>query len=128
MARGQRLLVPLSFALLAVPPAVLAGQPAPRDDAAAVAFFEKKVRPLLVDNCYNCHSADTNARGGLRVDDRNGVIQGGGRGPAVVPLHPEKSVLIRAVTYSDAKLQMPPKKRLSAEQIATLTQWIKDGA
>src|SRR2546425_613400 len=58
-----------------------------------IEFFEKKVRPVLVDNCYNCHSANTNSRGGLRVDDRNGLVQGGGRGPAVVPGQPEKSLL-----------------------------------
>ena len=48
--------------------------PAEQEDAARIEFFEKKVRPLLVDNCYNCHSADTNSKGGLRVDDRNGLL------------------------------------------------------
>ncbi len=67
-------------------------------DAAAVEFFEKKVRPLLVANCYTCHSADTNSRGGLRVDDRNGLLTGGSRGPAVVPGKPDESLLIQAVT------------------------------
>jgi hypothetical protein len=131
MASCRRLIIPLSCALLAVsltPAAIGAGRPAPRNDAAAVAFFEKKVRPVLADNCYNCHSADTNAKGGLRVDDHNGLLQGGGRGPAIVPFHPEKSLLIRAISYADAKLKMPPKKHLSAEQIAVLTQWIKEGA
>ena len=68
------------------------------NDAAAVEFFEKKVRPLLVDNCYTCHSADTNSHGGLRVDDRNGLLTGGSRGPAVVPGKPDESLLIQAVT------------------------------
>ena len=53
------------------------GQTAPRDEASAIEFFEKKVRPFLVKNCYNCHSADTNRAGGLRVDDRNGLLHGG---------------------------------------------------
>jgi hypothetical protein len=128
MARGQRLVIPLSFVLFALPPAVAVEQPALRDTNAAVAFFEANVRPLLADNCYNCHSADTNAKGGLRLDDRNGMIQGGGRGPAIAPFHPEKSLLLRAVAYTDPRLQMPPKKRLSAEQITILTKWIKDGA
>jgi hypothetical protein len=96
--------------------------------AARLDFFEKKIRPLLVDNCYNCHSANTNSRGGLRVDDRAGLVHGGGRGPAVVPGNPEKSLLIQAVRQTHAQVKMPPKKRLTDQQIADLTQWIKDGA
>src|SRR5258706_6346632 len=93
------------------------------DDAApgGIEFFEKKVRPVLVNNCYNCHSANTNSKGGLRVDDRNGLLNGGGRGPAVVPGQPEKSLLLKAVLHTDAKVKMPPEKHLSAEQIADLT-------
>ena len=68
----------------------------------ALEFFEKKIRPLLVNNCYNCHSANTNSKGGLRVDDRNGLLTGGGRGPAVVPGQPEKSLLIQAVRQTHA--------------------------
>src|SRR5262245_13334616 len=60
-------------------------------------FFEAKIRPLLAGNCYNCHSANTNSQGGLRVDDRNGLLAGGGRGAAVVPGDPEGSLLIQAV-------------------------------
>ncbi len=110
---------------------LVAGEPGRRDgrfDAESVAFFEKKVRPLLVNNCNNCHSASTNAKGGLRVDDRNGLIQGGNRGPAVVPGDPENSLLIQAVLHLDADLKMPPKKRLAAEEVAVLTKWITDGA
>ena len=78
------LLAPAAVALVAAGP----GRPDRRFDAESVEFFEKKVRPLLVDNCNNCHSATTNAKGGLRVDDRNGLLQGGNRGPAVVPGDP----------------------------------------
>src|SRR5262245_37186815 len=98
------------------------------DDAARLEFFEKKIRPLLVHNCYNCHSASTNARGGLRVDDHNGLLHGGGSGPAVVPGNPDKSLLIQAVRHTGEISKMPPKKKLSAEEIADLTQWIKEGA
>src|SRR4051794_17267728 len=77
----------------------------PSQDGAAVTFFERKIRPLLVDNCYNCHSANTNAKGGLRVDDRNGLLAGGNAGPAVVPGQPEKSLLLKAVGYADADLR-----------------------
>ena len=97
-------------------------------DPAAVEFFEKKIRPLLADNCYNCHSANTNAKGGLRVDDRNGMLLGGGRGAAIVPGNPDKSLLLHAVRQTDADVKMPPKKHLSDEQIADLTAWIRNGA
>lgn len=95
---------------------------------ARIEFFEKKIRPLLVDNCYNCHSADTNSRGGLRVDDRNGLLAGGNKGPAVVPGKPDESLLLKAVSHADKNLQMPPKKQLAAEQIEDLKQWIAQGA
>src|SRR5438094_5840878 len=123
-----RLLVLIALAMAITAPAARAGQPAPRADAAAVEFFEKKVRPLLAGYCYNCHSANNNSQGGLRVDDRNGLLQGGNGGPAVVPGHPEKSLLIRSVRYTDENLKMPPNVRLSPEQVADLTKWIKDGA
>lgn len=102
-------------------------QGAPPKDAAAVEFFEKKIRPLLADNCFNCHSTNTNSRGGLRLDDRNGLLAGGDHGAAIVPGDPEKSLLIKAVRQTD-KLKMPPMKQLSEQQIADLTKWIQDGA
>jgi cytochrome c553 len=111
----------------ALPRSILAQSP-PRDEAARIEFFEKKVRPVLVSNCYTCHSADTNSKGGLRVDDRNGLIHGGGRGPAVEPGHPEKSLLIQAVRHTHAKVKMPPEKHLGDAEIADLERWIKDGA
>ena len=76
----------------------------------------------LLNNCKICHSASTNSKGGLRVDDRNGLIQGGGRGPAVVPGDPENSILIQAVLQTEDDLKMPPKKRLTAEEIAVLDE------
>ena len=100
---------------------------AARDDSAGVEYFEKKVRPLLVANCYTCHSADTNSRSGLRVDDRNGLLAGGSRGPAIIPGKPDESLLIRAVSYT-GKLKMPPERRLSDDEVAILKRWIRDGA
>ncbi len=120
----------VTFAWLAVTaatPTSLFAQTVPPKDLAAVEFFEKKIRPLLADNCFNCHSANTNSRGGLRVDDRNGLIAGGDHGAAIVPGDPEKSLLIKAVRQTD-KLKMPPMKQLSEQQIADLTKWIQDGA
>lgn len=109
-------------------PVIGLAQASTRDDSTAVEFFEKKIRPLLVTNCYTCHSADTNSKGGLRVDDRNGLLVGGNNGPAIVPGQPEKSQLIKKITHTDPKLRMPLDKQLSEAQIADLTKWIKDGA
>lgn len=91
-------------------------------------FFEKKIRPLLVQNCYTCHSANTNARGGLRVDDFNGLLTGGNSGAALVPGNPEQSLLLKAVRHEDDAPKMPPGGKLSDEQIADLTRWIEQGA
>jgi mono/diheme cytochrome c family protein len=98
-------------------------------DPAKVEFFEKKVRPILADHCYHCHSADTKPAGNLRVDDRNGLLSGGSSGPAVVPGEPEKSLLLKRVAAKDGKKRMPLEgKHLTDEEIADLTRWIKDGA
>ena len=92
-------------------------------------FFEKKVRPILVNNCYGCHSADTKPAGGLRVDDFNGLLNGGDAGAAVVPGEPENSILLRRVRLKDVKRRMPKDtEALSDTDIATLETWIKDGA
>jgi hypothetical protein len=126
MVHRFRLFLLLSLATVAAVPSTAWGQTG--SDSKLIDFFEKRIRPLLVDNCYNCHSANTNSQGGLRVDDRKGLVQGGGRGPAVVPGDADKSLLIQAVRQTHAQVKMPPKKRLSEEQIADLIQWIKDGA
>jgi hypothetical protein len=97
-------------------------------DQSRIDFFEAKIRPLLAGHCYNCHSADTNSQGGLRVDDRNGLLAGGGRGPAVVPGDPEGSLLVRAVRRTHDQVKMPPEHPLSEEQIADVVRWIDEGA
>jgi len=99
-----------------------------QDDAARLEFFEKKIRPMLVSHCYTCHSADTKPSGNLRVDDRNGLLTGGNSGPAVVPGDPDKSLLLKRVTLKEGKVMPAEGKRLTAEQIADLTTWIRDGA
>lgn len=110
-------------------PGMAVAQNAPSDNPELVEFFEKKVRPVLIESCYTCHSASTNAKGGLRLDDRNGLVQGGNSGPAIVPGQPEKSLLLQRVTHKDIKKKMPQEgKPLSEEQVAILTQWIKNGA
>lgn len=88
-------------------------------------FFETQVRPILVGKCYACHASA--AKGGLRLDSREGVMAGGKDGAVVVLGHPESSVLSSAVHYADTKLQMPPRGSLKPEQVAILDQWIADG-
>jgi mono/diheme cytochrome c family protein len=100
-----------------------------KPDAAKIEFFEKKIRPMLANHCYHCHSADTKPAGNLRVDDKNGLLTGGNAGPAVVPGHPEKSNILKRVTDKNEKKRMPVEgKHLTDEQVADLTAWIKDGA
>ena len=102
--------------------------PTPDQEAARVDFFEKKIRPLLSDHCYACHSAETKPAGGLRVDDRNGLLGGGDTGPAVVPGHPEKSLILERIHHSDPKKRMPKEGDLLTEaEVADLTTWIQDG-
>ncbi|HEX3872084.1 MAG TPA: DUF1549 domain-containing protein, partial [Pirellulales bacterium] len=102
----------------------------PSDDAAGVTFFEQRVRPLLVEHCYECHSADSKiVQGGLLLDSKQGWLQGGDSGTAIIPGDPDKSLLIRAVRFSeDEDVQMPPKGKLGDDAIATLDRWVKLGA
>ena len=89
-------------------------------------FFEKHVRPVLVDNCQQCHNK-LKTRGDLRLDSREALLRGGQTGPAIIAGNPEKSLLIQAIHHS-GDLKMPPKNKLNAEQIEALTQWVKAGA
>jgi hypothetical protein len=94
-----------------------------------VEFFEKRIRPLLAENCYSCHSATAKKlKGGLKLDSRAAALKGGDNGPALVPGAPEKSRLIEAVHYKNVDLMMPPKAKLPDTAIADLAKWIKDGA
>ncbi len=92
-------------------------------------YFETAVRPLLADQCFSCHSQKAGkTKGGLRADTRQTLLAGGETGPALVPGHPEASLMIKAVSYQDLDLQMPPKKRLAPAQVAILSEWIARGA
>ncbi|MDQ3624354.1 MAG: PSD1 and planctomycete cytochrome C domain-containing protein [Verrucomicrobiota bacterium] len=99
-------------------------------DPKKLEFFETKVRPILEGNCYKCHSLEQNkAKGGLTMDTREALLKGSDNGAVIVPGQPEKSLLIKAISYTDPDLQMPPEgEKLSAQQIADLTQWVKMGA
>ncbi|MEY2881176.1 MAG: hypothetical protein RLZZ15_3556, partial [Verrucomicrobiota bacterium] len=95
-------------------------------------FFQTKIRPLLVEHCYKCHSAESGkSKGGLLLDTRDSLRKGGGTGAALIPGDPDKSLLIEAVRYRNDDLQMPPPDeggKLPAEKIAALEQWVRLGA
>jgi len=94
-----------------------------------VEFFERKVRPILVERCYECHSTTAKKlKGGLHLDTREDWARGGDSGPAIVPGEVEKSLFIKAARWSDPDLQMPPKNKLPATEIAVLEEWVKMGA
>lgn len=94
-----------------------------------VEFFEKKIRPVLVEQCQACHSAALDSpMGELRVDSREGLLTGGASGPAVVPGDPQKSLLLRALSYKDPGLKMPPTGKLSDAVLADFGHWIEQGA
>ena len=98
--------------------------------AADLQFFETRIRPVLVERCYKCHSRDADKiKGGLMLDTREGMIHGGDTGPALEPGKPEDSLILDAISYKDQDLQMPPKgDRLTDVQVADITEWIRRGA
>jgi hypothetical protein len=98
-------------------------------DAASLEFFEQKIRPVLVERCYSCHSATAEKlKGNLFLDTREGMLKGGDLGPSVVPGDLDRSLLLKAIRFTDEDLKMPPKKRLPAEQVADFEAWVKRGA
>ncbi|NBN94965.1 MAG: DUF1549 domain-containing protein, partial [Verrucomicrobia bacterium] len=101
------------------------------DDSAGLAFFEQKIRPVIAENCYECHSAKAKKlKGGLYLDSKSGWEKGGDSGKAViVPGKPEESLLLRTVLHTEPDMAMPPKKpKLPDDALADLTTWIRMGA
>ncbi len=94
----------------------------------AVHFFEQRIRPVLIEHCYPCHSDETEQAGGLALDRRSGWQTGGDSGPAIVPGDIEASRLFRVIAYTDAELEMPPDGKLPAAVVADFEKWIRDGA
>jgi mono/diheme cytochrome c family protein len=138
-ARGRRQAAPLRHALFVslvfCSVARAADIPANHPPVAGISaadlqFFESKIRPIFANHCFKCHSTQAeSARGGLLLDTREGVLAGGNTGPALVAGKPDESLLIQAIRYKDEDLQMPPKgEKLSDDQIATLTEWVRRGA
>ena len=94
---------------------------------ADIEFFESKIRPVLVEHCYSCHAADSKIiRGGLLVDSRDGLLEGGDSGPAVVPGNGEESLLLAALKHES--FEMPPDRKLPDAVIGDFEQWISRGA
>jgi hypothetical protein len=92
-----------------------------------VAFFENKIRPLLSQHCFECHSAKSSKlKASLMLDSRARVIKGGETGAAIVPFKPDESLLISAIHYRS--MEMPPKGKLAKEEIENLERWVKIGA
>ncbi|MDF1824812.1 MAG: PSD1 and planctomycete cytochrome C domain-containing protein [Verrucomicrobiales bacterium] len=100
------------------------------DERDPVHHFESRIRPVLVEHCYECHSVEAGkSKGGLLLDTKNGSREGGDTGPAVVPGDPEASLLFVAMSHIDPDLEMPPRKpKLSEKVIADFRQWIESGA
>jgi hypothetical protein len=97
-------------------------------DPDSVEFFEKKVRPVLVEHCYSCHSTAVKQRGGLLLDTRDGLRRGGDSGPALAPGKPAASLFLKVLRHTDDAPKMPPKGKLPETVIADLEAWVKMGA
>lgn len=124
----HRIVLLVTAALLAFAtacPAAASGE-VPQQYTAGVAFFEAKIRPVLIEKCYSCHSADAKElRGGLYLDTREGLLKGGDSGPAVIAGNPAESVLLQALKYEG--YEMPPMEQLPAAVIADFEHWISIG-
>ena len=121
----SRILTPNLIAIVAAC-ALLNGRAGAAEPDPGLLFFEKRIRPVLVEHCYKCHSADKKKQGGLLLDSRAGARKGGDSGPAVVPSKPEESLLLSAMRYET--FEMPPKGKLPANVIRDFERWIRTGA
>ena len=94
-----------------------------------VELFEKSIRPLLVEHCYSCHNSTNKAEGNLKLDYRGGLLQGGDRGPSVVPGKPDESLLLQAIRHDSSDLKMPQGgPKLDQRTVAEVERWIRLGA
>ena len=93
-----------------------------------IEFFEKKIRPVLAEHCAKCHSTDSEkVKAGLLLDSRSDILKGGVSGPAATLGNPDKSMMIEAIRYTNEDLQMPPKHRLTPEQVKDFEEWVRMG-
>lgn len=134
MHRGPWFFVVVCWSLTSLAGEAARGQSGPlgfveEPTAEQIAFFEKKIRPVLIEHCYKCHSTNAEkVRGELLLDSRAGVRAGGINGPIIVPGRPEKSPLIRALRHIDPDTAMPPKGKLPDAVIADFETWVRMGA
>jgi len=92
-------------------------------------FFESKIRPVLSEKCYECHSSKSSKiKGGLRLDHIELILQGGDSGPAIVQGNPAESLLVQAIRYDDQDFHMPPKEKLPKQVVQDFERWIAEGA
>src|ERR1700677_2649793 len=111
----------LGFLIVSIP---LLAQTRP-SQTAKEEFFETRIRPVLAQQCFACHT--NSAMGGLQLDTREALIKGGKSGPALVAGDPDKSLLITALRQT-SELKMPKGGRLSDVEIADFVAWVRDGA
>jgi mono/diheme cytochrome c family protein len=116
------------LALAIAASAVVSGAPAVQSPrSASPAYFEATIRPILAAKCYNCHSQKP--MGKLRLDNPEDMMEGGSRGPAIIPGDPDRSLLIVAVRQTDPALKMPmAAPKLEPSEINALVAWVKAGA
>ena len=91
-------------------------------------FFEARIRPALIEYCYDCHSAEAKVKGGLQVDGKVAMLKGGASGPSIVPGSPSKSLFIKAIIYTDPDFQMPPDEKMPDNVVADFQEWVRMGA
>ena len=135
-AFASQFLASLLFVSLTNSAAIWAQEPAqpttPSWTVKELEFFESRIRPVLVEKCYKCHSENSDKLGGgLRVDTRAGLLDGGDSGPAIEPGKPRDSLLLQAIQYKDDDYAMPPRAaggKLPDAVIADFEKWIRDGA
>ena len=126
-SRQHHLTLLVPAVILGAAPLVLGAGENP--GAADTAFFEKHIRPLLIENCYECHSAESGkSKGGLVLDHRDGLLHGGDSGASLKPGDVDASLLIQAVRYETEDMEMPPDGRLTDHEISLLEQWVAAGA
>lgn len=98
-----------------------------QESAEGLQFFEQKIRPLLIEHCFECHSTTTEINGGLVLDSKEGIVRGGDHGAAIDLNNVDSSLLLAAVHYRDPDYEMPPKGKLSDRDISLFEQWVKMG-
>ena len=100
---------------------------ADQDRVEGIALYEKAIKPMFQDHCYECHGFDSR-KGGLTLTTRDAALRGGESGPVLIAKRPDESLLMQALVHANDNLKMPPSGKLKAEQIANVREWIKLGA